>query len=1142
MAKIVLAIGMTAAGAALGLAFGPAGLGMMGLLGLEEGAAMGASLGLAVGGILFRPKIPGMMPLQDRQVSSSADGAPIPFGYGRGRFAGQMIWSPGIKYYTVGSATASLKGAGSNAGQQYVYTASFAVAFGEGPATIEQIWADSKLIYMGGNAFGTFAPWSADVQYQPEQLVSYQWQPVPNEDFITAIYQCSIANQGILPAGDSLHWTLTGYTFYDSTVQYYPGNQVAYPPNKGSLYAPTSGQIYTCVNPCLGVTPEPASDWNTMTEYYGTPTLYPGTGTQMPDPTIQGNNGVDATPAFRGLAYAVFEDFPLANFGNRVPNLRAQVNFSGVPDAVTTVLPTSPTIVQRGFARYTLAIGGPPGAMPVMLPLPPIPGNTLVFLFSGYRGPTIPAGLTYLDGILAAGSDYQGATVWTRTVQDGDSNIWTFENSGEGGPWNLAVYELSAGASIVGLALDAGGSDGTYITGAPLNPGAGAVTIVGILGWEESSDIASLLPSYFDIENRFDLGFQAYYGAAITAQGASLPSSVLSWTLESGTGSAGVGAFLIATAPNVALTIDSGAPALAGIVQDLCVRAGLEADQVDVSQLTATQVFPTNQVPGYILERQTNGVGALKELMVAYFFGGCESDGVLKFVPRTYLTLDGGSPESVFTIAEDDLGLLADKAKLEEDFGQEQDLPLMVTALYNDIALNWQQGKQLKQRNARTVNTTQQQVLSMPLSLSDTNARQIAEATLYSAWQARTTYALNLWRALYAMLDPTDIINMVYQGATYEIRIVKNTIGQGLAVALKCVSEDVRNYGSVVAGVANQAFQPSTLVTSAPTLLWLFDLPLLRDSDSNPSGSGFYAAISSIAAGWPGGVLFQSSDNAEFTQIDSEDVPASFGSALNALPPPASPWVWDTVNSLYINLVTGALAGASDLSILNGANVLIVGGEVIQFADAVQNEDGSWTVSRLLRGRRGTEAACTGHAVGEVVIQLLTGGVLREAAPLSQIGQLRYYQGITEGQPVGSSQDVNLTLAGNDLKPYSVVAISGTQDSSGDWVMAWIRRTRIGGAWMDGTGTVPLSEVSEAYQIDILNGSTVVRTIDASSPYAVYLAAQQVADFGSAQATLRVNIYQMSAQAGRGFPAAATLPAASAAAVAAPGGGSFYVN
>jgi hypothetical protein len=60
-----------------------------------------AGIALATGAALIPPKIPGMAPLQDLQVSSSADGAPIPFGYGMMRYAGQVIWSSGITYKRV---------------------------------------------------------------------------------------------------------------------------------------------------------------------------------------------------------------------------------------------------------------------------------------------------------------------------------------------------------------------------------------------------------------------------------------------------------------------------------------------------------------------------------------------------------------------------------------------------------------------------------------------------------------------------------------------------------------------------------------------------------------------------------------------------------------------------------------------------------------------------------------------------------------------------------------------------------------------------------------------------------------------------------------------------------------------------------
>jgi hypothetical protein len=51
--------------------------------------------------------------------------------------------------------------------------------------------------------------------------------------------------------------------------------------------------------------------------------IYYGTETQLPDALIESYEG--ATTAYRGLAYVVFEDFPLAEFGNRVPNFTFEV-------------------------------------------------------------------------------------------------------------------------------------------------------------------------------------------------------------------------------------------------------------------------------------------------------------------------------------------------------------------------------------------------------------------------------------------------------------------------------------------------------------------------------------------------------------------------------------------------------------------------------------------------------------------------------------------------------------------------------------------------------------------------------------------------------------------------------------------------
>lgn len=53
--------------------------------------------------------------------------------------------------------------------------------------------------------------------------------------------------------------------------------------------------------------------------------VHTGAEDQPPDPLIEAVEGAGAAPAYRGLAYVVFEDLPLEAFGNRIPNLSFEV-------------------------------------------------------------------------------------------------------------------------------------------------------------------------------------------------------------------------------------------------------------------------------------------------------------------------------------------------------------------------------------------------------------------------------------------------------------------------------------------------------------------------------------------------------------------------------------------------------------------------------------------------------------------------------------------------------------------------------------------------------------------------------------------------------------------------------------------------
>ena len=73
---------------------------------------------------------------------------------------------------------------------------------------------------------------------------------------------------------------------------------------------------------------------------------------------------------------------------------------------------------------------------------------------------------------------------------------------------------------------------------------------------------------------------------------------------------------------------------------------------------------------------------------------------------------------------------------------------------------------------------------------------------------------------------------------------------------------------------------------------------------------------------------------------------------------------------------------------------------------------------------------------------------------------------------------------------------------------------------------VPLAEDLESYDVQILDGAVVKRTLTSTTTSVLYTAAQQTTDWGALLGpgqTLAIRIYQLSNRLGRGDPAVVTL-------------------
>jgi hypothetical protein len=225
---------------------------------------------------------------------------------------------------------------------------------------------------------------------------------------------------------------------------------------------------------------------------------------------------------------------------------------------------------------------------------------------------------------------------------------------------------------------------------------------------------------------------------------------------------------------------------------------------------------------------------------------------------------------------------------------------------------------------------------------------------------------------------------------------------------------------------------------------------------------------------------------------------------------------WDDTTVITVNLYSGTLSSATDLEVMNGANAALIGSEVIQWAEATQVDADTWELSRLLRGRKGTEEQIAGHGSDELFTLLSGAAVFRENLSDSERGRTYQFKAVGYGQTLADVVAVPLVIEGNSLKPYNPTGESSSV-AGGDITLYWVRRTRIGGELQDYID-VPLNEETESYEIDILADdlTTVKRTLTSATTQVTYTAAQQTTDFGGPISHVFARIYQMSARVGRG--------------------------
>ncbi len=238
------------------------------------------------------------------------------------------------------------------------------------------------------------------------------------------------------------------------------------------------------------------------------------------------------------------------------------------------------------------------------------------------------------------------------------------------------------------------------------------------------------------------------------------------------------------------------------------------------------------------------------------------------------------------------------------------------------------------------------------------------------------------------------------------------------------------------------------------------------------------AAAAGHLPGWRRAALAQSGDQGgHWTELGSTPAPAILGTAASLLGP-VNPHLPDRGAPLIVDLLHKemALVSVTEDALLAGENLMMVGRELIQFGRAEQIGPARYSLSRLLRGRRGTEPEMARHQLGEDVVLLDRAALV----PLDlAAGATRWSvmaTGIGDAAPVIATASI-IGLATRPLMPVHQQAL---RTADGGVMLRWIRRSRDGWDWLDRVDA-PLAEERERYRLTLIPdmGAAEVEEVDA---------------------------------------------------------------
>jgi hypothetical protein len=410
-------------------------------------------------------------------------------------------------------------------------------------------------------------------------------------------------------------------------------------------------------------------------------------------------------------------------------------------------------------------------------------------------------------------------------------------------------------------------------------------------------------------------------------------------------------------------------------------------------------------------------------------------------------------------------------------------VPGEVAITYHDAERDYQAGLQRAVAPA-ALSGAQVERRALAAVLRAQEAKALAERRLDALWAGRMSGTVECGWAT-AGLRPGTLLML--EGESGRWRVSRWTLGD-MRVKLELVREAPLAASAIAASPGRPTTQPD--LVHGPTILRLYDLPL---GEVGGGEAALAVLAAGTSAGWRTAELSMSFDGGgSWQDLGGAAAPAVLGAAVTALPAGGSA-LFDHQAAVEIELLHDAmeLEARDENALVAGANLALIGAELVQFGAVEQRGPRRYRLSRLLRGRRGTEWAAGTHQAGEDFALIEAGSVRTIDLPAGAAAGapvMVLASGAADGEPAAAQ----LVAAAEALRPPAPVHLRAEAQSDGGVLISWVRRSRLGWGWTSGSDT-PLGEESERYQVEVA-GAGGARRVEVAESRFLHEAAARAAD------------------------------------------------